>query len=227
VKEKRMYESEIEDYLEAHPKALFDYGVGDLYNPSPVVIGRQVQLCHGIADLLIWCNRLYVIELKATGLKEKDICQVLRYANDVNIYLLALANELYRSSDLDQMRSKFYGYALDKFDESYVESLTFRINGYYPPVCPVLIGKSVSENILAAMDSIHGETFIWEEDVAGFTFAQLNAERSPNTPAMSLVPEWLVKTGELALEMADENAQIADRIVAKALFGKNAEIQHG
>ena len=71
-------EKQLEDYIANDP--------GCIWNDQAQLLGRQVSIPHGRIDLIIFYDVLYIVELKARPLQEKDVCQVLRYMRDVKDY---------------------------------------------------------------------------------------------------------------------------------------------
>lgn len=67
----------------------------DSYDPqniNPKLLGSQVRLEHGIADIILTENgKNFIVELKARRVKPGDIAQVLRYVGDVRrLYPMAV-----------------------------------------------------------------------------------------------------------------------------------------
>jgi hypothetical protein len=139
-------EKELEDYIERHLE-VFDR------QSETVVLGRQVPLVHGIADLIIGgTDGIYIVELKAVHPKPEDVCQVLRYTYDVR--------------DIKD-------YVFNKFSGTQRETdriLWFCNNPL--SVKPVLVASGSDENITAAMHACSGIYYEWSLDDGGFSLQE-------------------------------------------------------
>lgn len=130
-----MREKELEDHICEAPETLFGTGAE--------ILGRQVQLPHGVADIIVWVHKTLVVELKTRPLKDQDIGQVLRYIYDVRQALKAIV----------------YLHELPHYSEfSFKESIYSSEAGHYhglsgmrdDGITGCLVGPSVPEKVLVA-----------------------------------------------------------------------------
>jgi len=154
---RRVYESEIEAFLEKCPHVLSEDGCTEF-------IGRQVDLPHGRLDLLLSDDQLLIVELKARPLEEKDVCQVLRYQYDIRALLKQWGRWLKQHPEAFPGRANYGGGdALREYDAFISKQfLLDRDTADEPITCPVLIGTEASEQIIAAMDAVGGRVYLWK-----------------------------------------------------------------
>jgi hypothetical protein len=155
--DRRIYESELEDFLEKCPGALREDG-------CTAFIGRQVDLPHGRLDLLLSDDQLLIVELKARPLQEKDVCQVLRYQYDIRAILRQSGRYLREHPEAFPGRSNYGGgLAIREYDAFIAKRFMMTGDTADEPItCPVLIGSAASEEIVAAMDAIGGRVYVWK-----------------------------------------------------------------
>jgi len=177
-------EYQLENYICEHPELLEfyrDYLPEEMCADSAkvAIIGRQVVVEHGIIDLLIHCPDNYptigVIELKANPIIEKDVGQLLRYMWDMK--------EMLRSSH-DYSPSEF----IDGFDEmpELRQDMFWRILGEQPPFQGILIGPSISEQVMAACEAANIEMYLYDvaDDEISLTSCWLESSSCPDRSLM-------------------------------------------
>jgi len=147
-----MNERELETWLCEHPYVLDEY----LY-----ITGRQVSLPHGRLDLMglvqhgQWGQSIWVIELKARELKQRDVGQLLRYIADVRFEMMRV-----RSTWSTRFASEIEGHMgtvkpINVLTKS-VRTMTRQIKG-------ILIGRSVDDRVLTPATGGDIEVATWKE----------------------------------------------------------------
>lgn len=143
-----MKERELEDYIVAHPECL----------ELDEIIGRQIDLPHGIADIIAlsylddedgtpFCE---VIELKARPIKPQDIEQVLRYTRDLR--RVVHYHVVNRVGDLPDELGEVGAYI----------DVTFEYSQPHEYFHPVLVGTSAAQNVLAACEGIDISVYTYD-----------------------------------------------------------------
>lgn len=202
---RNIYESEIEEWLEMYPEELFGAG-------KPSVLGRQVRLPHGIADLLLWEDRVIVVELKAGALKKQHVCQVLRYTYDVRMWIGQIAGAVCCVDRLyEKARSLYTDGALGAFTNVLTKYFLFHIpDDGLPPVMPVLVGEACPDDIYVAMQAAGGEVFEWTETDEGYSFRRYapygDIRRLITEMRAQPRPAWLKTTVSHILQLACDEA---------------------
>ena len=173
---RKISERELEDWICEH----WDDEGSEYPVPfSGALIGRQVQVEHGIIDLLsVGMGTTRVIELKKGTLKESDIGQVLRYSWDIKWMLQCLAR-YYNPLDLAgipdhliDLTKQFFLYFHCKDEPWTVTEPGICSHVGYENVQPVLIGKSANLKLLSAAEAARVKVYTWEylESEKAFSF---------------------------------------------------------
>jgi len=127
------------------------------------IIGRQLQLPDGIADLILTDdNRLMVVELKKGPVTFDTLGQCLRYINNLrNIFWQVRADVLHRDNP---DRSK-YVYERPQYEET-------SYGWAFSDVVGVVVGSSIQDaNLLVAASVCDVEVFTYELQTGGvYTF---------------------------------------------------------
>lgn len=143
-------EKQLEDFVCRRPEYMLWEGVE--------IIDRQVQLPHGILDVLAFDGRTLVIELKARTIKEKDVGQVLRYTYDVR-------TEIERLGAFEDPMKYFTleGDKASKFFDLWGEyhGLTLAWDN---AITPVLVGPGITLNAKIAAIGAGIEVILWKYD---------------------------------------------------------------
>ena len=198
-----MHEKDIEDFICQHPEALF--------GEDTVLIGRQIRLPHGRLDALVWHQLPYIIEIKAHKIRPEDVTQVLRYKDDIDVYLsYAYARAI----------SNFYQQhdTMTLSEDAFVDNLVYRSGEPMPRVLPMLIGRSIDENTWAACSGADIRVRLWRHDAASqsFSFAGPNTagpDFDPHTP-----PPWVTSIINIATSKAMEAGDQYLESVIRDLF---------
>ncbi len=87
-------ERDMEDYLYNNPRIVNLPGLGSVKE----WIGRQITVASGVIDLvgIFEDGRVIVVELKNRDIVSQDLCQVTRYASDID-QILSNCDSLYRA----------------------------------------------------------------------------------------------------------------------------------
>ena len=173
---RKIHERELEDWICEH----WDDESSEY--PSlhlGTLIGRQVQVKHGIMDLLsVDRGTTHVIELKTGALKEADIGQVLRYSWDVKWMLQCLARHHGPPESADipehlaELARQFFLYFHCEEEPWVITEPGICKHVGYRNIQPVLIGKSASLKVLSAAEAVRAEIYTWEylESENAFSF---------------------------------------------------------
>lgn len=214
---RKVYESEIEDYLEKHPEAFLPY------SDNAILLGRQIQLPHGRLDLLIYDESIYIVELKAVPLKPRDVCQVLRYQRDIRDLIWSTSQW---ENDQIPQRRLYAGRAGKEFDRVYAEKTTGKPDTFvFPVTVPVLIGPHSNESVVSAMMAVGGRVFEFETDGDdSFVFEEHFGEVSIYDPQYwpDPLPSWLIEYLSIVVQEASKEAKIEQDLLAFRLFGSFA-----
>jgi len=217
----KVYESEIEDYLVEHWGECLE-------TEYWCFIGRQRAIPHGRLDLLFWeWGQLMVTELKTRPLEARDVCQVLRYQSDIREILpyslthYAAKVSVYAKEHYGGLALKTY---MTEFQKSFLHIYDIAVE---PMICPVLIGSSAPEEVLAAMDAISGRVYTWsrEEDGA-FSLEQQYRKIRPAPSDYCRAHPWTDKFYDAVHDGATEEANYEQDLLAYRLFG-NCSLEHG
>ena len=190
-----------------------------LRSDNALVIGRQVNVFHGRIDLLLYDDSIYIVELKAREIQEKDIAQVLRYTSDIKNIIWSAGYEFCESYTENENR-QYFGSSLKKYLEEF-GNRTLQDNFTYSPVVPVLIGTDCKESIVSAMDGIYGEVYLCHKYESGdFEIEQLIPDKIDEdyTPRNT---NWLDIYIGLSAKKAVNEADIEQHILAWELFGSS------
>lgn len=138
-------ERQLEDFICKNPEYSLWEGVE--------IIGRQVSLAHGRLDILAWDgSQTLVIELKARTIQEKDIGQVLRYRQDIEVELCRIGM---REHPADvSLRPKL-------FNERWTEYHCLSAIGRYS-LAPVLIGSGINSKAMTAARGAEAIVILWD-----------------------------------------------------------------
>lgn len=182
-----MYEKELEDWICANlQRTLEDLNYDEFLAPilasDPIryskyidppqresfLVGRQISLPHGRVDILAWNYQPVVIELKTRPIKPKDICQVLRYMADIEMILT--------HSYLDNALTESIPYVSDRYGRE--RDHAFCVYDYkFTNVMGWIIGTSVSDDVLAALEIENVYGAIWDQEPDGaFRFTPITLD---------------------------------------------------
>ena len=197
---RKISERELEDWICKH----CDDELGDYYLPPlGTLIGRQVQVEHGIIDLLsVSMGTTQVIELKKGALKEADVGQVLRYSWDVKWMLKCLAHHYspfeiapipaYFTKQLTELASQFFLYFHCQEKPGVVtESQICSYTGY-ESIQPVLVGRFANLKVLSAAEAANVKVYTWEylEKDNAFLFKRQHGQE--HYYRISRFPDWAI-----------------------------------
>ena len=200
-------ERQLEDFICANPNAL-TCGMTHL-----TLLGRQVRVQHGVIDLLALAHSVQVIELKAAPLKEKDVGQLLRYIADVDAIMVAMATHF--------SAERILGIRAAGEDEefSYRMVRSHRAGG-------ILVGTSVSPNVLAACEGANITVVLWKWERGTFHFWPPRCQgHLPDPP----YPDWATRASRMLAQLhrreidEDHERAFPSTAAAGADIGDNAD----
>lgn len=194
-------EKELEDWICANPS----FSLGGIE-----IVDRQVHLPNGILDILAFRNNIFIVELKARTITEKDIGQVLRYMLDIKSAYLSIAinrapswlnpNPSYLSSEYPPTyeTEDQYWLAYDYWAKADVGDDAENVMHFQP----VLVGSSISRSTAVAAHAASIDIWIWtyDESDKSFWFDYLPFKEDQLTH----YPDWLIKLHDKTVESCIE-----------------------
>ena len=160
-----MLEKQLENYIVDH----IGDGIFSGFGNQITIVGRQVQLPHGIVDLLLFNGEsFWVTELKAVSVKPRDYTQVMRYTQDIKEIIANLGTKWAMQPDSDECSNfieatRWFWYT----EES---------------VIPVLVGPSCPENVRFVMRKSNGIVFRFDSKQAPTRFTEYTFEPDKKLP---------------------------------------------
>lgn len=160
-------EKHLEDWIVANPE-LFgeDYDEDQIYPYVETIVGRQVRLPSGIADLMGAAgDQFAVVELKAGAIDETCVGQVLRYMGDLK--------HLWMSSYLDAPDETKHLHQYWQYEGAGI------MNGDFPEIQGFIVGHSVKNYSLVTPAHWNGiEIITYDLTDDGYIFERVTPDIS-------------------------------------------------